>query len=205
MSTRRFNLSECPDGGFCFSCGTGYVDARTVCDECGAPVTSVAAIRTELHASLRRGATEVREVEVLSELLATDDDADLAEVRSALSDGGLPFLVVEETGAPGEPPLLRVFVDERDEERLHENLEAGAGRGQELVPLTSAADAVAAMDVRRRLDEAGVRFAESQFAPQYGLVVGELGEVQFQVLAEDLERAQAALAAEAPPLDEPEP
>ncbi len=203
MSKRRFDLAECPDGGFCFSCGTGYVDARPACDECGAPVTSIAAIRAELHRSLRPGATDVREVEVLAELLATDDDADLDEVRSALRDGGLPFLVVDEPGEPGEATLHRVFVDERDEERLHENLDTE--EGQELVPLTSAGDAVAAMDVRRRLDEAGVRYAESQFAPQYGLVVGELGAVQFHVRAEDLERARAALAAEPPPLGEPEP
>ncbi len=201
MSDRRIDLSMCPSGRFCLGCGTSYVDSRSDCDECGAAVITAKDIRAQLRASLRPGAQSDGEVEVLVELLGTADARDLAAARSVLRDSEAPFLVVPDRVSPDAGPRWRIFVDERDAAWLHAELDRGEGR--ELTLLTSVGDVVAAMDVRQRLGVAGVRYEESQFAPQFGFAVGTLAEVQFRVLAGDVERAQAALAAPLPLPEEP--
>jgi hypothetical protein len=78
---------------------------------------------------------------------------------------------------------------------------SGNDSGGTLVAVATAGTEMDALDVRRRLDEAGIDYEENRFVPQYGFSVGTLAETTFLVLDRDAPAARVALDA----AEEPEP
>ncbi len=183
----RVDLSDPEAICFCLCCGSPYRQTVETCGSCGeAALATRDELLSAVRSSLEDPALAGIETAILVELSRPQDAAQTSALTTELREGGLPFLLLDESGRP--LPAQRV-----DAARVVLG-PAGGTDGQELAYF----DAVGPdqlVHVQSRLDERGIEYSVHQAPHEFGLQVGDFAKIRIYVQRADLERARAALQA----------